>query len=154
MRRCPVQFFEAGSVIELAHLHSFEVAELYNGPVWRRTLRTFNHLREARDFKVVAVPIFQSSYIKLLGPSAIIADGIELILFKHTSKRRSIHSRSHLRYFEVAPLVKRSAFNRATFSRSASFAFSFSDRFCLVFWVWLNRFSALAIGPIFWVLPM
>ena len=50
---------------------------------------------------------------------------------------------SDLRYFVVASLAKRSAFNRAIFSRSACFTFSFAPRNILsCFWVFLNCSSA------------
>ena len=56
--------------------------------------------RTAGYFKVVAVLIFQSSHIQLLRPSAVMADGIELILFKHASKRRSTHNQRTLNDLE------------------------------------------------------
>ena len=68
------------------------ITKVNAAPVRWAALCAFSHLREARDFKVVAVLFFQSSHIKLLRPTAIIADGIELILFKHASKRCSTHN--------------------------------------------------------------
>jgi len=100
MRRCPVQFFEAGSVIELAHLQSFEVAELYNGPVWRRTLRTFKHFIQAGNFKVLTVLVLELPNIKLLGLPTVMAGGIELIPFKHASKRCRTHNQRTLNDLE------------------------------------------------------